>query len=146
MGKGVIDERHPSFIGTAALLASDYVHCAVEVADLIINAGHDVVEKPPFIMKRGGQKVIHINFYSAKVDRIYFPLEVVGDIANALWQMTERLQQQSNWDLVPFMKVRDRMRQSLEEAKGDASFPVKPQCVVAAVRAALSSRWYGVFG
>ena len=30
LGKGVIDERHPLFLGTAALSGDDYLHCAVE--------------------------------------------------------------------------------------------------------------------
>ncbi|MBK9201981.1 MAG: hypothetical protein IPL73_06020 [Candidatus Obscuribacter sp.] len=40
--------------------------------DLIINVGHDVVEKPPFIMTVGGTKVLHINFSSVRVDDAYF--------------------------------------------------------------------------
>ncbi len=78
MGKGVIDERHTLFMGNAALSSEDYLHRAIESADLIINVGHDVVEKPPFIMgeineqdvlsanpegtcSAGAAKVIHIN-------------------------------------------------------------------------------------
>ncbi|MBF4211868.1 acetolactate synthase large subunit, partial [Pseudomonas donghuensis] len=52
MGKGVVDERHPRFLGNAALSSGDFVHRAVEAADLIINIGHDVIEKPPFFMVR----------------------------------------------------------------------------------------------
>jgi len=48
MGKGVIGGHHDLYIGTAALSAGDYLHCAIDAADLVINAGHDVVEKPPF--------------------------------------------------------------------------------------------------
>ena len=33
LGKGVIDERHPKFLGCAALSAGDFVHRAVEDAD-----------------------------------------------------------------------------------------------------------------
>ena len=140
MGKGVIDERHDLYIGTAALSANDYVHCAVEAADLIINVGHDVVEKPPFIMKRGGQQVIHVNFYSAKVDQIYFPQhEVIGDIANALWQMTEQITSQTDWDFSPFLRARDGLRNSVKETRIDNAFPVKPQRFVAAVREAMPS-------
>ena len=54
MGKGVIDERHPLFLGCAALSAGDFVHRAVGDADVIINVGHDVIEKPPFFMREGG--------------------------------------------------------------------------------------------
>ena len=48
MGKGVVDERHPQYLGTAALSSNDFLHKALEKADLIINVGHDVIEKPPF--------------------------------------------------------------------------------------------------
>jgi len=37
MGKGVVDERHPRFLGNAALSSGDFVHRAVEAADLIIS-------------------------------------------------------------------------------------------------------------
>ena len=81
MGKGVIDERDPLCLGNAALSSGDFVHRAVEAADLIINIGHDVVEKPPFFMESGGVEVIHVNFSTAEVDPVYFPqVEVVGDI------------------------------------------------------------------
>lgn len=48
MGKGVVDERDALFLGNTALSSNDFVHRAIEAADLIINVGHDVVEKPPF--------------------------------------------------------------------------------------------------
>lgn len=50
MEKGVIDEEHPLFLGNAAVSANDFLHRAINTADLIINDGHDVVEKPPFFM------------------------------------------------------------------------------------------------
>ena len=37
-------------MGTAAISDGDYVHVAINHADLIIMVGHDVVEKPPFFM------------------------------------------------------------------------------------------------
>ncbi|NOG91578.1 acetolactate synthase large subunit, partial [Pseudomonas sp. SbB1] len=107
MGKGVVDERHPRFLGNAALSSGDFVHRAVEAADLIINIGHDVIEKPPFFMVRGGTEVIHINFRSAEVDAVYFPqVEVIGDIANAVWQISEALNDTSHWDFTRLMAIR----------------------------------------
>ena len=53
MGKGVINEDHPRWLGNAAVSDGDYPHRAIEKADLILNVGHDVVEKPPFMMKTG---------------------------------------------------------------------------------------------
>ena len=45
MGKGVVNETDQRFLGNAALSTGDFVHRAVEHADLIINVGHDVIEK-----------------------------------------------------------------------------------------------------
>src|SRR5690606_41327446 len=53
MGKGVIDESTPYFIGNTALSDGDFVHRAMNQADLIINVGHDVVEKPPCFSRPG---------------------------------------------------------------------------------------------
>ncbi|MEX0342663.1 MAG: acetolactate synthase large subunit, partial [Erythrobacter sp.] len=88
MGKGVLDERHPLFLGCAALSAGDFCHRAIEEADVIVNVGHDVIEKPPFFMHDDGHTVIHVSNKSAEVDPVYFPqIEVIGDIANAIWQV-----------------------------------------------------------
>jgi len=85
LGKGVIDEAHPKFLGCAALSSGDFVHRAIQAADLIVNIGHDVIEKPPFFMQNGGTEVLHISTRSAEVDPVYFPqYELIGDIANAL--------------------------------------------------------------
>ena len=140
MGKGVVDERDSLFLGNAALSANDFLHRAIEHADLIINVGHDVVEKPPFFMKHDGFKVIHINFMSALVDPVYFPqAEVVGDIANSIWQIKERLMTQGHWDFSYFMKVKDHVEKHLQDGADDPRFPVYPQRLVADVRKAMPS-------
>ena len=124
MGKGVVDERHPLYLGNAAMSANDYLHCAIEHADLIINAGHDVVEKPPFFMQHGGFEVIHINFSSASFDPVYFPgHEVIGDIGNSLWQIMQRLERQDTWDFDYFAKVRKYAEVRLREGRGRRFLP-----------------------
>ncbi|MEO1886085.1 MAG: thiamine pyrophosphate-dependent enzyme, partial [Methyloprofundus sp.] len=135
-----IPEDHPLFLGTAALSDNDYLHCAINRADLIINIGHDVVEKPPFFMTQEGFKVIHINFVASGIDEIYFPqLDVVGDIANALWQISSRLIVPSHWDFSYFMKVKRYVDEKLAECSDVDSFPVIPQRLVSDVRAALGA-------
>ena len=135
MGKGVITEEDPHFLGNAALSDGDFVHRAVDHADLIINVGHDVIEKPPFFMHEGGVQVIHVNFFSAQVDPVYFPqVEVIGDIANSIWQFNERLAKQATWDFSYFNKVREASAAHLQEGADDARFPVYPQRIVADVR------------
>ena len=141
MGKGVIDERDPLFLGNTALSSNDFVHRAFEAADLIINVGHDVVEKPPFFMHAGGVKVIHVNFSSASVDPVYFPqVEVVGDIANSIWRLMEQLEPQPHWDFSRFMTVRTAGETSVAQGADDDRFPIYPQRLVADVRQAIQKR------
>ena len=53
MGKGTVAGGSKLYIGTTALSERDYVHEAIDKADLIIAIGHDTIEKPPFIMGAG---------------------------------------------------------------------------------------------
>lgn len=139
MGKGVLDETDPLWLGNAALSDHDFVHRAIDAADCIVNVGHDVIEKPPFFMRPGEQrKVIHFNYSSAEVDAVYFPqIEVVGDIANAIWQLGQSLGPQPHWDFAFFDEVRTALLAQLEERSRDAHFPLYSQRLVADVRTAM---------
>ena len=140
MGKGVLDERHPRFLGTAALSQKDYLHFAIDKADLIINIGHDVIEKPPFFMEHGGTKVIHINNFSAQVDDVYFPqLEVVGDIATTVQALSREVQKESHWDFEYFSKVKEGVESHVKEGSMEAKFPIIPQFLVSEVRKVMPS-------
>lgn len=135
MGKGVVDERHPQFLGTAALSDNDFLHCAISRADLIVNVGHDIMEKPPFLMEQGGKKVIHVNFFPNQVDEVYFPqLNVVGDISTSVKRMAEKIEDNSHWDLSYFNKIKQEVDSHLSKYSTDNRFPVLPQRVVKVIR------------
>ena len=138
MGKGVIHGQHDHYIGTAALSAGDYVHLAIEKADLIINAGHEVIEKPPFFMEHGGVKVIHVNFTPAEVDEVYFPqLELVGDMATTFPRLADQLGRLPDDEFSYFLKVRDEVAKHIAEGQDDPRYPMIPQRIVADVRRAM---------
>ncbi|WP_430426114.1 acetolactate synthase large subunit [Phenylobacterium sp.] len=138
LGKGVIDETNPKFMGCAALSAGDFVHRAIGAADLIINVGHDVIEKPPFFMQQGGTEVIHINFRSAEVDPVYFPqYEVIGDIGNAIWQIKEDILPQAGWDFAKMHKARAAEVEHAAKYDTDQRFPIYPQYLVKQIREAM---------
>ncbi|MDZ7804249.1 acetolactate synthase large subunit [Thiohalophilus sp.] len=154
MGKGVIDERHPLFLGTAALSGEDYLHRAIEAADLIINVGHDVVEKPPFIMgdddlepaspdlagagDAGSAKVIHVNYITASIDAVYHPQQgVIGDITDSIERLTAEVKACPHWDFQRFQTVKRHLDAHLQEGIADERFPVYPQRLVAEVRRAM---------
>jgi acetolactate synthase I/II/III large subunit len=135
MGKGVIGGFSRLYLGTAALSEGDYVHDAIATADLIINAGHDVVEKPPFLMEHGGTDVIHINFSPAQIDDVYFPqFELVGDLSSSFVALTDRLSVTESHDFEPFEPIRKAVINHISESADDPSFPLVPQRIVADVR------------
>ena len=93
MGKGTVPGGTELYMGTAALSERDYVHEAIDRADLIITIGHDTVEKPPFIMGPGGPQVVHVGYQPASVEQVYFPqTEVVGDIGPSLGLLADRIE------------------------------------------------------
>lgn len=93
MGKGTVPGGTELYMGTAALSERDYVHEAIERADLIITIGHDTVEKPPFIMGAKGPKVIHVGYQPANVEQVYFPeAEVIGDLGPSLRLLADRIE------------------------------------------------------
>jgi acetolactate synthase I/II/III large subunit len=93
MGKGTVPGGSELYMGTAALSERDYVHEAIERADLIVTIGHDTVEKPPFIMGVKGPKVVHVGYQPANVEQVYFPqAEVIGDLGPSLRQLADRVE------------------------------------------------------
>lgn len=140
MGKGVINEDHPLWIGNAALSDGDYPHRALEHADLILNVGHDVVEKPPFMMRAGSgkKKVVHINFQAAQVEPVYFPhASMIGDIGNSIWRLKEGIEKQPHWDFSFMLKVRESLRDHTNEGAHENTFPILPQRLVEDVRSVM---------
>lgn len=138
MGKGVLDERSPNYIGTAAITEGDFVHRALEMSDLIITAGHDVTEKPPAIMGYGQRKVIHVNFYPASIDDVYYPThEVVGDIAESFRALTGAVKRQGGWDFAYFKGVRDKAMEDIALNARRSSFPIRPERFAADMRKAM---------
>ena len=138
MGKGVIDERHPLFLGNASLSANDFLHRTINHTDLIINVGHDVVEKPPFFMHQSGFKVIHVNYISASIDPVYYPqYGVIGDIANSVYQLTHRIKSQEKWNFSYFKEVKASLEAHIKEGIDDDRFPIYPQRLVHDVRQAM---------
>lgn len=105
MWKGVLDERLPQYIGTAALTSGDHLHEAIQQADLILAIGHDTIEKPTNIIHDGETELVHINFSEAEFDELYKPtLQVIWDIGNTMRQLTEANIDVSGWD---FTKIYD---------------------------------------
>lgn len=136
MGKGIIDERNDLFIGTAALSSGDTIHKAIEYTDLIINVGHDTIEKPPFIMSHeDDMKVLHINFFSAQTNEVYFPhLDVIGDIATTINKLKDLLESEIHLDNSFYLEIKQKIVEQNKTYEADNRFPILPQKLVKILR------------
>ena len=86
-------------------------------------------------MEPGGSKVIHINFFPAQVDEVYFPqLNVIGDIATSVNNLSSRVKDKSNWDFSTFEKVKHEIETRLTKYFEDNRFPILPQRLVNIMR------------
>jgi len=135
MGKGVANEKGPLYVGTS-IMPGDYTHCAVQAADVILNVGHDVMEKPTFQMIPGGGKtVIHLNPFPAHGDSGYFPQhQVVGDMGAALRGLAEHLEHNPEWDFTLMHKAGKAMQESIHRNADVKSFPAHPAFIVNTLR------------
>jgi acetolactate synthase-1/2/3 large subunit len=135
MGKGAVTGGSNLYMGTAALSEKDYVHEAVDRADLIVSIGHDTVEKPPFLMKSaGGPKVVHIGYHSASVEEVYHPdAEVAGDIGASVMALADRLDGKLAAEQ-PLLSLRPRILERLNDRAEEDRFPITPQRIIHDVR------------
>ena len=141
LGKGVLNERHENFLGCAALSSGDFVHRALQESDQIITVGQDNYEKPPFIMREGERtKVIHIDHVAAHINGIYFPqLMVVGDIANSIWQIKNKLNVNPQWDFSKMLSTRKAHLEHSTKIREDDRFPIFPPFLVRQIRNVMPS-------
>ena len=138
MGKGILDEHSHLCLGTSALSQGDFIHCAIRHADLIINVGHDTVEKPPFLMSKKGPKVIHINTYAAQVDETYFPqLQLVGDPALTIKHIGEKLSLPDHCDLSYYHKIRKNIEEHIQKSARKERMPISAPHLVKEVQKAM---------
>lgn len=136
MAKGAVDMDADYCLYTIGLGAKDYVACAVDAADLVITLGYDMVEYHPKLWNDGKhKKVLHIDFLPAEIDENYHPeVEVVGDLAHALWMINERVAanpENFNFDLAQQRAVRRDMWEEISAHKGEAEVgSITPQKVL----------------
>ena len=137
MGKGSVDGGSHLYMGTAALSERDYVHQAIDKADLILSIGHDTVEKPPFIMGPHGPDVIHVGYMPATVEEVFFPhAEIVGDVGPSLALLADRLDGKLK-NAAALLPLREAILGHLTDRCTEDRFPLTPQRIVHDVRQAV---------
>ena len=137
MGKGAVEGGSHLYMGTAALSERDYVHRAIDRADLILSIGHDTVEKPPFIMGPDGPRVIHVGYLPATVEEVFFPhAEIVGDVGPSLALLADRLDGKLK-SAAALLPLREDILAHLTDRATESRFPLTPQRIIHDVRQAV---------
>ena len=144
MGKGAVSLDDPHCLFTMGLQGRDHASSIMEQADTIIAVGYDLVEYAPQFWNTGAAKtIVHIDFTTSEVDSAYdVSVGVVGDIADALWQINEALNTRFHgklplFDIAGRAEIRKMIVDDLHAEAADESFPMKPQRAVNDIRAAL---------
>jgi acetolactate synthase-1/2/3 large subunit len=144
MSKGVVALDDPHCLFTIGLQSRDHVNCAIDRADTIVSVGYDLVEYAPSFWNHGSEKrIVHIDFEPAEIDVDYpVTVEITADVADALWQLNEALNERFG-DRLPLFDVdvnaelRLSIWEDLHAEEGDDAYPMKPQRILLDLRRAL---------
>jgi acetolactate synthase-1/2/3 large subunit len=137
-GKGVFPDDHAHALGAVGFMSHDYVNFDFDDADVIISVGYELQEFDPVrINPDGDKRIIHLSRVPAEVDAHYdVEVGVQADIGRTLDALgaavTSRFHVGASGE-----RIRNLLAEELARGAADDSFPLKPQRVVADIRAAL---------
>ncbi len=138
MGKGIMPDSDALSLYTIGLRLHDYTARTMAQADVVIAVGYDFVEYAPCYWNTNRDKcVVHVDLSPAEVDAHYtVEVGVLGDLALSLDQIGAGLSPfPPDWA----KRERDRLITAFEaEGAGPAAWPMRPQNLIAELRAALA--------
>jgi acetolactate synthase-1/2/3 large subunit len=138
MGKGVFPDDHPNALGTLGFMRHDYVNFGFDEADVLLCVGYDLQEFDPVKINPTGRKqILHIHRSPAQVDSHYHvAVGLQGNICQTLDALTQAVQARPSLTSTG-VKIRHLLEHELDTGRQDSAYPVKPQRLVADIRAAL---------
>jgi acetolactate synthase I/II/III large subunit len=136
LGKGVFPDDHPNALGTLGFMLHDATNFGFDRADVVVAVGYDLVEYPPERWNPGRDKrIVHVHRTVAEVDASYtLAVGLQGSIAGSLDAIGADASARRGAEHEP---IRNLLREELGRGRGDDAFPLKPQRIVADVRAAM---------
>jgi len=138
-GKGVFPDDHANAMGTLGFMQHDYVNFGFDDADLVITVGYDLIEYAPARWNPGRDKtILHIHEMPAEVDASYeLAVGVQGNIAATLDAIIAHKPECGGVNHERMRKLQGMLREELERGEADDGFPLKPQRIIADIRAAM---------
>ena len=134
MAKGIIPYKNKYSMWTIGIPQKDYQNKILDMADLVIAVGYDIVEFAPGKWNENGKhKIIHIDQRPAHINMLYQPqVQVIGDISYSLQQIQYRSDPKE--EPTEILNLKKEMVREYESFANDISFPMKPQKILYDVR------------
>ncbi|MCD8379794.1 MAG: acetolactate synthase large subunit [Lachnospiraceae bacterium] len=134
MAKGIIPYTSKYSLWTIGITQRDYQNLCLDMADLVIAVGYDIVEFAPRKWNQdGNHTILHIDTRSAHINKFFQPdAQVIGDISYSLQQLLRRVEPKD--EPTDFLEIRAQMQAEYESYANDTSFPLKPQKILYDVR------------
>ena len=134
MAKGIVPYKNKYSMWTIGIPQKDYQNKILDMADLVIAVGYDIVEFAPGKWNENGKhKIIHIDQRPAHINMLYQPqVQVIGDISYSLQQIQYRSDPKE--EPTEILNLKKEMVREYESFANDISFPMKPQKILYDVR------------
>ena len=134
MAKGIVPYKNKYSMWTIGIPQKDYQNKILDMADLVIAVGYDIVEFAPGKWNENGKhKIIHIDQRPAHINMLYQPqVQVIGDISYSLQQIQYRSDPKEK--PTEILNLKKEMVREYESFANDTSFPMKPQKILYDVR------------
>ena len=134
MAKGIVPYKNKYSMWTIGIPQKDYQNKILDMADLVIAVGYDIVEFAPGKWnENGNHKIIHIDQRPAHINMLYQPqVQVIGDISYSLQQIQYRSDPKE--EPTEILNLKKEMVREYESFANDTSFPMKPQKILYDVR------------
>ena len=86
-------------------------------------------------MTRNGVKVVHVNYFRAAIDDVYFPQhELIGDITHTMRELAGRIAPDSLAGDGYFSRIKQEIEKNIFQRRPDESVPFTPQQLVSVIR------------
>ncbi|NNC23085.1 acetolactate synthase large subunit [Salinisphaera sp. USBA-960] len=138
MGKGVLAEDHEQSLFCMGIHQHDYVHTAIDEADLVITVGYSPIEYPPYVWNpKGDKRIIDIDYDTTTPDEFYSPeQELLGLISSSLDRLRSRLIEY-DFGSPRFARLREYVSEKLHIGHAAVDYPPSPAYIVDQVRLTL---------
>lgn len=139
MAKGVISDKHPNALGVIGFMRHDYANFAFDQADAVIAVGYELQEYAPAHFNPDRDKtIVHIHRFAQDTDSAYpVAVSIEADIVRTLDSLRQKFAEGAVRVGPVTAPIRSLLEQELAAHRNDKNMPLKPQRIVADIRAAM---------